>query len=126
MNADAVVAIAAGVVAFVQVCKWAGLPDKVGPLVVMLFSALGVGLWLFSQQAWPPARTDTWNIASGWISVTLAAAGTFGFTRAAVGAVTRATPPPVDGAGSSDTVPSVGEIADELERRSHTSRVRTM
>ena len=126
MTAESVVAISAGVVAATQLVKWAGLPDKVGPIIVMLFAALGVGLWLFSQQAWPPARTDTWNIASGWISVTLAAAGTFGFTRAAVGAVTRATPPPVDGAGSADTVPSVSEIADELERRSRTSRVRTV
>jgi hypothetical protein len=34
------------------------------------------------------------------------------------------TSPPIDGAGSADTVPSVTEIADELERRSRTSRVR--
>lgn len=125
MNAESVVAISAGVVAATQLVKWAGLPDKVGPLVVILLSGVGVGIWLFSQNVWPPARTDTWNIASGWISVTLSAAGTFGFTRAAVSAVTRAMPPPAEGAGSSATAPTVDEVADEIERRLRAERVRT-
>lgn len=125
MNAEAIVAIAAGVVACTQLAKWGGLPDKLGPVAVLLFSGAGIMIWLFSQQAWPPDRTDTWNIVSGWITVTLSAAGTFGFTRAAAGAVTRVSPPPDDGAGSSDTVPSVAEVADEIEKRLRAGRVRT-
>lgn len=103
MNADAIVAVSAGVVAVTQLIKWAGMKDSFGPIVVILLSGVGVALWLYSQETWPPVRTDTWAIASGWVAVTLTAAGTFGFTRAAVSSVTRATPPPNDGAGSSPT-----------------------
>lgn len=126
MNAESIVAISAGVVAATQLIKWAGMRDALGPLVVIVLSGMGVFLWLFSQQDWPPVRTDTWNIASGWISVTLSAAGTFGFTRAAASAVTRATPPPEGGAGSSPTTPTLNDVADEIERRLRTERVRTV
>jgi hypothetical protein len=126
MNAESIVAISAGVVAVTQLIKWAGMKDSLGPLVVIILSGVGVGLWLFSQEAWPPLRTDTWNIASGWVTVALSAAGTFGFTRAAASAVTRGTPPPADGAGSSGTTPTVNEVADELERRLRAERVRTV
>jgi hypothetical protein len=104
MNADALVAISAAVVACVQMSKWAGMRDSFGPLAVIGFSGLGVVVWLFSQDAWPPARTETWPIVAGWISVALGAAGVFGFTRASASAVIRATTPPADGAGSSATV----------------------
>lgn len=122
MTADAIVAISAAVVAITQLIKWAGMKDAFGPLVVILLSGIGVMVWLFSQTVWPPLRTDTWNIAAGWISVSLSAAGVFGFTRAGASAVTRIQAPPADGAGSSATVPSevtptIDEVADELERR---------
>lgn len=122
MNAESIVAVAAGVVAVTQLVKWAGLRDAFGPLVVIVLSGLGVMVWLYSQQTWPPVRTDTWGIASGWVTVTLSAAGAFGFTRAAAGAITRATPPPDDGAGSSGTAPSVTDVADEIERRLRAER----
>lgn len=124
MNAEAIVAISAAVVACTQLVKWAGLRDHWGPIVVIGFSGLGVVIWLTSQEAFPPARTDTWNIFAGWVAVTLSAAGVFGFTRAGAEAVTRATAPPSDGAGSSATTPgpqssapTLAEITDELERR---------
>ena len=124
MNADAVVAVSAGVVACTQLVKWAGMRDAFGPIVVIVLSGVGVALWLFSQETWPPMRTDTWNIASGWVAVTLTAAGTFGFTRAAASAVTSAKPPPFSGAGSSPTTPTVDEVADEIEERLRTEPAR--
>lgn len=121
MNADAVVAVSAAVVALTQLSKWAGLRDTWGPLAVILLSGLGVLVWLVGGEQWPPARTDIWPIFSGWVAVTLTAAGTFGFTRAAVGAVTRATPPPT-GPGEQSVespmtrVPTATEIAEEMLR----------
>jgi hypothetical protein len=125
MSAESIVAISAAVTALVQLTKWAGLRDQWGPVIVILFSGIGVAIWLASQPAWPPVRTDIWAIFAGWISVALSSAGIFGFTRAGAGAVTRATSPPADGAGSSATMPplvdgaraSAEEIADVLERR---------
>jgi hypothetical protein len=106
VTAEAIVAISAAVVAITQLAKWAKLPDHWGPLAVILLSGVGVSVWLFSQQTWPPVRTDTWEIFAGWVAVALSAAGVFGFTRAGAEAVTRATSPPPDGAGSSATTDS--------------------
>jgi hypothetical protein len=97
------VAISAAVVALVQMVKWAGLPDKYGPLAVLAFSALGVALWMHSeghhfQGPW------IWQSFTGWVNVALSAAGIFGFTRAGASSVTRMTPPPHSGAGSAPTV----------------------
>jgi hypothetical protein len=124
MSAESIVAISAAVTALVQLTKWAGLKDQWGPVIVIVFSGIGVALWLSSQPMWPPVRTDTWQIFAGWVAVSLSAAGVFGFTRAGAGAVTRVTSPPDDGAGSSATTQpidgsraSAEEIADVLERR---------
>lgn len=104
MNAENIVAVSAAVVALVQLVKWAGLPDRWGPLIVIAFSGLGTFIWLGSSATWPPVRTDIWPLFTGWVTVTLTSAGTFGFTRASVSAVTRATPPPDSGAGSEPTI----------------------
>lgn len=103
MQADSIVAISAAVVALVQLVKWSGLKDSYGPIAVIGFSGIGVALWLFGAEQWPPARTDTWPIFAGWVAVALSAAGVFGFTRASVSAVTSAKNPPGGGAGSSAT-----------------------
>lgn len=103
MSAEAIVSISAAVVAITQLLKWAKLPDHWGPIAVILLAGVGVGIWLFSQTVWPPERTQVWEIFAGWVAVALSAAGVFGFTRAGAEAVTRATSPPSDGAGSSPT-----------------------
>lgn len=103
MNAEAILTVSAAVVALTQIVKWAGLPDKWGPLAVLLLALLGVAAWAFSQSVLP-SREAIWPLFSGWINVALAAAGVFGFTRAGVAAVHRITPPPTDGAGSSRTL----------------------
>lgn len=122
MSAESIVSISALVVALVQLAKWARMPEEYGPLAVLGFSLLGVAAQIFGGEHWPPDRTDTMPILAGWVAVATSAAGVFGFTRAAVGAVTRATPPP-DGAGSSAISPPSTVGADEL-RRERISKVR--
>lgn len=114
MTAEAIVAVSAAVVAFVQLIKWAGMKDSYGPIVVIGFSGVGVVIWLISQATFPPMRTDTWDIFAGWIAVALSAAGVFGFTRAGAAAVTRAVTPPADGAGSSTTADEPDELATAI------------
>lgn len=104
MNSEAIAVITAATVALTQLLKWAGLPDKAGPLAVLALSAAGVLLWAFSQIEMPWGRGIVWPLFNGWILVALSAAGTFGFTRAAASAVISAKPPPAGGAGSSPTV----------------------
>lgn len=105
LNAESIVAVSAAVVALVQLVKWAGLPDRRGPIVVLAFALLGVLLYQVSVA--PDGRIfvrgDLWPIFAAWIAVSLSAAGVFGFTRAAGDAVVATrTPPP--GAGASATV----------------------
>jgi hypothetical protein len=102
MDAQAVVAVSAAVVALVQLVKWAGLPDSRGPLAVLALAALGVVFWGWSKGTLE--RAVAFDYFAGWIAVATGAAGVFGFTRAAPGAVARASSPPPGGAGSSPTV----------------------
>jgi len=101
MDGQAIVAVSAAVVALTQLVKWAGLPDKAGPLAVLALSAFGVAFWGYSVGTFE--RTQAFAYFAGWIAVSMGAAGTFGFTRAATSAVTAAKSPPGGGAGSSRT-----------------------
>jgi hypothetical protein len=103
MDGQAIIAVSAAVVALVQLTKWAGLPDKAGPLAVLVLAAVGVGLWGFSQGTF--SRETTFDYFAGWVAVALGAAGTFGFTRAAASAVISAQPPSAGGAGTNRTIP---------------------
>jgi O-antigen/teichoic acid export membrane protein len=98
MNGEAIVSVSAAVVALTQIAKWAGIPEKLGPLAVMLFAALGVGLWAYSTGTYQ--RPELFGYFAAWIAVATSAAGVFGFTRAAGSAVTSAQAPPSGGAGS--------------------------
>jgi hypothetical protein len=98
MNGEAIVTVSAAVVALTQLIKWAGVPDRFGPLIVLLISALGVLLWGYTQGE-VLRRPEVWSYFAGWIAVATSAAGVFGFTRAAASSVTRATPPPQAAAG---------------------------
>lgn len=95
-------AISTAVVALVQLSKWGGLPDRFGPLAVMAFSLLGVGLFGFSKGI-GFVGPNVWEYFVGFIAVMLQAAGIFGFTRATGTAVSRMRPPG-GGAGDSPTV----------------------
>lgn len=105
MNGEAIVTVSAAVVAFTQLIKWAGIPDKWGPLMVMLLAVIGVAIWTWSQAIAPEdLRASAFALFAGWIAVATSAAGVFGFTRAAATAVTSASAPPSTGAGSERTV----------------------
>lgn len=103
MDAQSIAAVSAAVVSLVQVLKWGGIPDRFGPLAVLMISALGVGIWAYSTL---PVfdRSLVFDYFAGWIVVATSAAGVFGFTRAATSAVTAAKAPPNSGAGSNPTV----------------------
>ena len=103
MDGEAIITVGAAVVALTQLCKWAGLPDRMGPLLVMVLALVGVAVWAVSQEEFV-SRTQTFDYFAGWIAVATSSAGVFGFTRAAASAVISAKPPPAGGAGSSPTV----------------------
>ena len=102
MDGEAIISISAAVVALTQLIKWAGVPDKVGPLAVMVLSLLGTGFWGWSVGTFE--RMQAFTYFAGWIAVTTSAAGVFGFTRAGGDAVHRVTSPPSSGAGDSPTL----------------------
>ena len=102
MNGEAIVTVSAAVVARTQLLTWAAVPDRFGPLIVLLISALGVLLWSYTQ-AEVLRRPELWSYFAGWIAVATSAAGVFGFTRAAASSVTQATPPLPTAAGRETT-----------------------
>ncbi len=102
MNAEAIVAVSAAVVTLCQLLKWAFIPDKYGPVAVLILSAVGVALWVWSEPD-PITRAAAFGYFAGWLAVSLNAAGIYGFTRASGEALVRMAPPP-GGAGSSPTV----------------------
>ena len=102
MDGQAILSVSAAVVALTQIVKWGGLPDKWGPISVLMLSLIGVAFWGYSVGNFEQARA--FEYFAGWIAVSTSAAGVFGFTRAANTAVTAAKAPPSSGAGSSPTV----------------------
>jgi hypothetical protein len=101
MSGEAIVAVSAAIVMLTQLLKWAILPDKWGPVAVLLLALIGVSFWGWSTG--DVTRASAFGYFAGWIAVSTSAAGVFGFTRATAGAVTNVSPPPANGAGSSPT-----------------------
>ncbi len=101
MNGQAIISVSAAVVALTQLVKWAGLPDRMGPLSVLALSALGVVFWGWSTG--DVTRASSFGYFAGWIAVSTSAAGVFGFTRASGDAVMMMKAPPTGGAGQSHT-----------------------
>jgi hypothetical protein len=104
LDAGALASISAAVVALTQLSKWAGLPDRIGPAAVLVFAALGMGVWAYSEGQF--AQTLVFEYFSGWIVVATSAAGIYGFTRAGAEQLARALPPPTGSAGGSPTIKS--------------------
>lgn len=103
MDGQAIMSVSAAVVALTQIAKWGGIPDKLAPIAVLLLAAAGAGLWGYSYEDMYD-RKDIFEYFAGWITVSLSAAGVFGFTRAASGAVTEFRSPPTGGAGQNPTI----------------------
>lgn len=101
MDAQAIMSVSAAVVALTQFTKWAGVPDKRGPLLVLALSAVGVTVWGFTKGGFD--HTVAFDYFAGWITVATASAGVFGFTRSAPASLTATKDPPA-GAGASPTV----------------------
>ena len=104
MTAEAIIAVSAAVLACVQLAKWSFLPDKYGPLAVLVLAALGVWLWGYSVGTYE--RTQAFSYFAAWVSVALSASGTYGFSRVSGEALTKLTSPPTTGAGAEPTVKS--------------------
>ena len=103
MDATTMGLISAAVVGCTQLTKWSNLiPDRYGPLAVMLWSAIGVLLWAWSEDQLQ--RRLAFELFSGAVVIALAAAGIYGYTRAAAEGVTKMAPPPATGAGSERTL----------------------
>lgn len=101
MDNSATLTVAALVVALTTFAKWTGVPDKRGPYVVILLSAVGVILYSYSEGLF--ARQRTFELVAAFVAVLLQAAGVFGFTRAAPEAVSSFSKPTDQGAGNNPT-----------------------
>lgn len=100
MDGEAIMTVSAAVVASTQLAKWSGVPDKYGPVAVLLLSILGVTIWVWSEALFE--QQLVFGYFAGWIAVATSAAGVFGFTRATREAVTSTQTPP-GGAGQNPT-----------------------
>lgn len=85
MNSEAIVTVSAAVVALTQLVKWAGVPSKLGPIVVLVAAGAGVAVWAISSGG--IGQKELFELFSGWIAVATSAAGVFGFTRAGASSV---------------------------------------
>lgn len=102
MNGEAILVVSGVIVAFTQFAKWAGVPDRYGPVLVLALSALGVALWALSSDP-EFTRQDIWPYFAGFGSVAFAASGIYGFSRAVLPAdLTRVQKPP-EGAAQAPT-----------------------
>lgn len=102
MDGQAILTVSAAVVALTQLVKWGGLPDKLGPISVLVMALIGVAFWGYAEGTFE--RTKAFAYFAGWVAVATSAAGVFGFTRATSEAVTKTKAPPSGGAGGSPTV----------------------
>lgn len=100
MDAQAIITVSAAVVALTQLFKWGFVPDRYGPISVVLLSLLGVAFWAWSSEDF--SRASSFQYFAGWIAIATSAAGVFGFTRAGSEAITKTSGPPA-GAGGSPT-----------------------
>lgn len=99
MGSQAIVTVSAAIVALTQLLKFANvINDRRGPIGVLILSALGVVFWGWTTG--DVSRASAFGYFAGWIAVATSAAGIFGFTRAAPGAITGGPP---NAAGSSPT-----------------------
>lgn len=87
MDSEAIVTVAAAVVALTQLCKWAGVPYRRAPFIVVANAALGVLVWIYAHGG--PERARAWGYFTAWIAIACAAAGVFGFARESAETLTR-------------------------------------
>lgn len=97
LDAKALALISAAVVAFVEMVKFGGVPQRYGVLAVVLCSLLGVGIWAYSYDAL--ARENLFDLFAGVAVVMTTSAGVYGFIRAATPSQVTNTRRPPSAAG---------------------------
>lgn len=87
MDPTAIAAVAAAVVALTQLFKWAAwFPNALAPAVVLVLSAVGVGLWVWSSPGEIGYyREHAFAYFSAWAIIATSSAGVYGFVRSATG-----------------------------------------
>jgi hypothetical protein len=101
VDAQAIITVSAAVVALTQLFKWGFIPDRYGPISVVVLSVVGVVFWAWSSGDF--TRTNAFGYFAGWIAIATSAAGVFGFTRAGSEAITKTSGPPAGAGGSATT-----------------------
>lgn len=85
MDGQAIIIVSGAVVALSQLVKGSDLAKRHALLVVFTLSAVGVGLWGWSAEAF--TRASAFEFFIGWVAVATSAAGVFGIVRATPDAV---------------------------------------
>ena len=119
MDGEAIVTVSAAVVALTQLAKWVGVPSRWGPLLVPALSALGVGVWVYTQGQ--VERADIFRYFAGAIAVATSAAGVYGFTRATGDGITQATQPTASRVATSEREVQAGQDVQRTASRSANS-----
>jgi hypothetical protein len=78
MDGLAIMQVSVAVLALMHLMRWAGFPRRWARLVVLLASAVGVGLWGYAHA--PINQVEAFSYLAGWISVATTAASAWGFT----------------------------------------------
>jgi hypothetical protein len=83
MDALAILQVSGPVVAVMCLLRWSGVPHRWAPVLVLVVSALGVGVWLFAHELL--SRAETFSYVAAWVAVSTSAATVWGFTWIASG-----------------------------------------
>lgn len=100
MDAGAIISVSAAVVALAQLLKGLGISSRFSPLVALLLSAFGVGIWGYSAVG-TFTRPQAFSYFVAWITVATAAKGIFETSRAIANGIRPSNgkeTPPGDGA----------------------------
>ena len=90
MTPEQIMIVTVTVVALTQFIKWAGyVPERAAPIVAAATSLIGVVLFAISAGTF--TRATVFSYFAAFVVVMLSAAGVYGYTRAAAGAVTNLT-----------------------------------
>lgn len=87
MDSQAIAAVGAAVVLAVELAKWSKLPTHLAPAAVLLFSAVGVALWAWSEG--DISRATAFGLFTGWLTVAASAAGVYGFVKGSSESLTK-------------------------------------
>ena len=68
------------------------MPDRFGPVAVLVLAAVGTGLWAFTAGNF--GRDTAFDYFAGWVAVAMTAAGIYGFSRSLPSSLTAKSSPP--------------------------------